>query len=57
MITEHKDTDLFWITDDFYNLFDTMMEVEVVNAPRFFLQLSTIYHPKCRMNRIMVSGS
>ena len=26
MITEHKDTDLFWITDDFYNLFDTMME-------------------------------
>ena len=36
MITEHKDTDLFWITDDFYNLFDTMMEVEVVNAPRFF---------------------
>ena len=57
MITEHKDTDLFWITDDFYNLFDTMMEVEVVNAPRFFLQWSTIYHPKCRMNRIMVSGS
>lgn len=28
-----------------------MMEVEVVNAPRFFLQLSTIYHSKCRMNQ------
>ena len=26
MITEHKDTDLFWITDDFYFFFDTMME-------------------------------
>ena len=26
MITEHKDTDLFWITDDFRNFFDTMME-------------------------------
>ena len=26
MITEYKDTDLFCITDDFCNFFDTMME-------------------------------
>ena len=45
MITEHKDTDLFWITDEFCNFFDTMMnKVSTTAMARLVLRNEIIDH-------------